>query len=297
MTLYRERKLPIRVILLIRVWESAITLKSLIDTGIESGFGDHWLKIGGVKMSVGGGISGSNAAFYMEYCDEPGNFGVIRIPYPDLVGLIKDSDRSGLQCAVHALGDRDLDMVIHAFRAALKGSNTDLRHRVEHAGNWCFTPERRKAFKELGLIPVPNINFLYTFGDALHVTLGESRIKDHFFPLKSMLEEGFLLVSGSDGPDLEPADPLRDIATAMNRRTEKGVEMSKWETIGFLDGLKMFTYNSAYLASEEEIKGSIEKGKLADLVVLNKNPLKEGIEGLSVDYTILDGKIVYRREH
>ncbi len=294
-TLRREKKLPIRVILLIRVWESEISLKNLLDTGIESGFGDNWLKIGGVKMSVGGGISGSNAAFYEEYCDEPGNFGVIRIPYPDLVGLIKDSDHSNLQCAVHALGDRDLDMVIHAFQAALKHSNSGLRHRVEHAGNWCFTPERRLAFKELDLIPVPNINFLYTFGDALHVTLGEYRIKNDFFPLKSMLEEGFLLVSGSDGPDLEPADPLRDIGIAMNRRTEKGILMGSGEAIGFLDGLKMFTYNAAYLASEEEYKGSIEKEKLADLVILNKNPLLEGAESLLVDYTILDGKIVFKR--
>jgi predicted amidohydrolase YtcJ len=296
MTLYREKKLPIRVILLIRVWESEISLQSLLDTGIESGFGNSWLKVGGVKMSVGGGISGSNAAFYEEYCDEPGNFGVIRIPYPDLVGLIRDSELSGLQCAVHALGDRDLDMVIHAFRTALNGSNSGLRHRVEHAGNWCFTPERRMDFRDLGLIPVPNINFLYTFGDALHVTLGEYRIRDNFFPLKSMLEEGFLLVSGSDGPDLEPADPLRDIGTAMNRRTENGIEMSPEEAIGFLEGLRMFTYNAAYLASEERIKGSIEEGKLADLVVLNKDPLKEGIEDLMVDYTILDGKIVYKRE-
>jgi hypothetical protein len=111
-----------------------------------------------------------------------------------------------------------------------------------------------------------------------------------------MLEEGFLLVSGSDGPDLEPADPLRDIVTAMKRRTEKGVLMSPSEAIEFLDGLKMFTYNAAYLASEEEYKGSIEKGKLADLVVLNKNPLKEGAEDLLVDYTILGGKIVFKQE-
>jgi predicted amidohydrolase YtcJ len=82
----------------------------------------------------------------------------------------------------------------------------------------------------------------------------------------------------------------------MNRRTGKGIEMSPWEAIGFLDGLKMFTYNAAYLASEEHNKGSIEKGKFADLVVLNKNPLKDGVEDMLVDYTILDGEIVFKRE-
>ena len=298
MILHRRGELRVRVVLLVRVWESKIELDHLLNMGLMSGFGDNWLKVGGVKMSVGGGISGSNAAFYDEYCDEPGNFGVIRIPYPDLVSLIRRANAGGLQCAVHALGDRDLDMVIHAFKAALKGSSHDLRHRVEHAGNWCFTPERRTAFRELGLIPVPNINFLYSFGDAVQVTLGPERVAEHFFPLKTMREEGFLLASGSDGPDLEPADPLRDIATAMLRRTENGVEMAPEEALGFTEALEMFTRNSAYLAFEEGIKGSIEKGKLADLVVLNGNPLTlgpENIRDLKVDCTIIDGKIVYTR--
>jgi predicted amidohydrolase YtcJ len=299
MTLRQRGELGVRVVLLVRVWESEIELDHLLNMGLMSGFGDNWLKVGGVKMSVGGGISGSNAAFYEEYCDEPGNFGVIRIPYPDLVSLIRRAHAGGLQCAVHALGDRDLDMVINAFKAALKGSSHGFRHRVEHAGNWCFTPERRAAFRELGLNPVPNINFLYTFGDAVQVTLGPGRVSEHFFPLKTMREEGFLLVSGSDGPDLEPADPLRDIATAMQRRTEKGVEMSPEEALGFTEALEMFTCNSAYLASEEDNKGSIEKGKLADLVVLDRDPLTlgpENVRDLKVDYTIIDGKIMYARE-
>lgn len=299
MTLRRQGQLRVRVVLLIRVWESNVELDHLLNLGLESGFGDNWLKVGGVKMSVGGGISGSNAAFYEEYCDDPGNFGVIRIPYPDLVSLIRRAHGGHLQCAVHALGDRDLDMVIHAFKAALKGSTIDLRHRVEHAGNWCFTPERRVMFKSLNLNPVPNINFLYTFGDAIQMTLGPERTRDHMFPLKTMKEEGFLLVSGSDGPDLEPADALRDIATAMQRRTEKGLEIAPEEALGFTDALTMFTKNPAYLAFEEEVKGTIKEGKLADLAVLNLNPTKltvDQMRDLKVDYTILDGKLVYSRE-
>ena len=292
-------ELPVRVRLLVRVWESAIDLDTLLTLGFESGFGDEWLKIAGVKMSVGGGISGSNAAMYQEYSDEPGNFGVIRIPYPDLVDLISRANEGGLQCAVHALGDRDLDMVINAFEAAFrKKPGRDLRHRVEHAGDWLFTPERRRRFRELGLIAVPNINFLYTFGDGVRVTLGPERIGEDIFPLRSMLDEGMLLVSGSDGPNLEPAAPLRDVGTAVLRRTEHGVEMDPSEAITVMEALRMFTINAAYIEFEEGIKGSIEAGKLADLAVLDRDPLTvppEEIKDIKVDMTIIDGKIAYTR--
>jgi predicted amidohydrolase YtcJ len=297
--LLERGELPVRVRLLVRVWESAIDLDELLNIGFESNFGDEWLKIAGVKMSVGGGISGSNAAMYQEYSDEPGNFGVIRIPYPDLVDLISRANEGGLQCAVHALGDRDLDMVINAFEAAFRSKpGRELRHRVEHAGDWLFTPERRRRFRELGLIAVPNINFLYTFGDGIKVTLGPERTGEDIFPLRSMLKEGMLLVSGSDGPNLEPAAPLRDVGTAVLRRTELGVEMNPSEAITVIEALRMFTINAAYIEFEEEVKGSIEPGKLADMTVLDRDPLTvppEEIKSIRVDMTIIDGMIAYTR--
>jgi predicted amidohydrolase YtcJ len=297
--LFERGELLVRVRLLVRVWESHIGLDSLLDIGFESNFGNEWLKIAGVKMSLGGGISGSNAALYQEYSDEPGNFGVIRIPYANLVDLITKANEGGLQCAVHALGDRDLDLVINAFEAAFKRrSGKALRHRVEHAGDWFFTLERRRKFREMGLIAVPNVNFLYTFGDGVLVTLGPERTSKDFFPLRSMLDEGMLLVSGSDGPNLEPAAPLRDIGTAILRKTELGVEMDASEAIEVMDALRMFTINAAYLEFEEDIKGSIEIGKLADLAVLNKNLMAvtpEEIRGIKVDMTLIDGKVAFIR--
>jgi len=298
--LMTKGELPIRVRLYIRVWESQIGLDTLLNLGIQSNFGDRWLKIAGVKMSVGGGISGSNAALYKEYSDEPGNFGVIRIPQPDLVDLISKANESGLQCAVHALGDKDLDLVLDAFEVAFKRKNGKaLRHRVEHAGDWFLTPERRQRIGELGLIPVPNINFLYTFGDGVMVTLGPERALESAFPLRSMLKEGLLLVSGSDGPNLEPADPLRDIGTAVLRRTEHGLEVNPSETIPVEEALRMFTINAAYTEFEEANKGSIEPGKLADLVVLERDPLSvkpEEIKDIGVVMTIIDGEIAYKNE-
>ncbi|MCZ2809666.1 MAG: amidohydrolase [Candidatus Bathyarchaeota archaeon] len=299
--LYLQGELPLRVRILIRIVESSIDLDTLLQLGLESNFGNEWLKIGGTKMSVGGGISGSNAALYEEYADEPGNYGVIRIPQPLLVDLISKCNENRLQCHVHALGDKDLDLVIQAFEAAaMDTSIKELRHRVEHAGCWLFTPERRRKFRELGLIAVPNINFLYSFGDGVIVTLGPKRIEKDIFPLKSMLKEGMLLVSGTDGPGLEPCDALRDIGTAILRKTEKGVELDPTEAITVMDGIRMFTINQAYIAFEEKIKGSIEPNKLADLVVLAEDPLTtqpEQLKDIQVDVTILDGKVAYEREN
>lgn len=297
--LFAKGELPIRVRLLIRIIESEIDLDTLLKLGLRSNLGNEWLKIGGTKMSVGGGISGSNASLYEEYSDELGNYGVIRIPQPLLNELVSKCNKNGIQCHVHALGDKDLDMTIQAFELAAKEKPTkDLRHRVEHAGCWLFTPERRRKFRELGLIAVPNINFLYSFGDGVLVTLGPKRTAKDIFPLKSMLREGMLLVSGTDGPELEPCDALRDIGTAIIRKTEKDVDIDPSEAITVMDGIRMFTINQAYVAFEENVKGSIEPGKLADLVVLAEDPLivpPERFKDIEVDMTILDGKIAYER--
>lgn len=295
LVLYEKGELPLRMRFYVRCWESKIDLDSILNLGLSSGFGNEWLKIAGLKMSLGGGISGSNAALYDEYSDEPGHFGVLRIPWKDLIYMLKKANEHGFQCAVHALGDRDLDMVINALEVAHKSvpPKKDLRHRVEHAGCWMFTPERRQRFRELGLIAVPNIVFIYEFGDGVRVTLGPERTTKDIFPFKSMLEEGMILVDGSDWN----ADPLRDIMHAVVRKTELGVEIDPSESISVMDAIRMKTINVAYAEFEENIKGSIEPGKLADLAVLEEDPLTippEKIKDITVYMTIIDGKIAYK---
>jgi predicted amidohydrolase YtcJ len=107
-----------------------------------------------------------------------------------------------------------------------------------------------------------------------------------------------MLTSGSDGPNLEPAAPLRDIGTAVIRKTELGVEMDSKEALSVMDAIKMFTINAAYLEFEEDHKGSIEQGKIADMVVLSEDPLSishDILKKIEVDMTIIDGKIAYIR--
>lgn len=139
--LQREGRLHARVTLLPRVIESHIGSKSLIELGLITGFGDEWLRIGGVKMSIDGGITGRNACFYEPYEDDPHNHGIIRIPQDELNETVLKCHQAGLRCCVHAIGDRAFDMGLDAYENAIQQSpRKDHRHRIEHMGNWLSTP-------------------------------------------------------------------------------------------------------------------------------------------------------------
>lgn len=293
-----EGRLPLRVRLLVRVIESDITIDPLLSLGLTTGFGDDWLSIGGVKMSIDGGITGRNAAFSEGYADEPGHHGVIRIPQGLLEETISKAHRAGLQCHVHAIGDIAHDMVLQAFDKVLKEApRRDHRHRIEHMGMWCFTPDRRKKTKELGLIPLLNPSVLAGMGEFLLSCLGPERSRD-LYPMKTLLKEGFRFSIGSDGPGYWPVNPLRDAWACVTHKTEKGNVVSPQERITLQEALRLVTIDAAWVAFEEDMKGSIEPGKLADMVVLSKDPFSAPIDevrDLEVDMTVLDGEVVYRR--
>jgi len=292
-----DGRLPLRVRLLVRVIESDITIDPFLELGLMTGFGDEWLSIGGVKMSIDGGITGRNAAFYEGFADEPGHHGVIRIPQELLEDTIFKAHNAGLQCHVHAIGDIAHDMVFKAFNKILgEIPRKDHRHRIEHLGMWCFTPNRRKKTKELSLIPVLNPSVLAGMGEFLLSCLGPERSID-LYPMNTLLSEGFRFTIGSDGPGYWPVNPLRDVWACVAHKTEKGNTVSPEERINLEQALRLVTIDAAWAAFEEEIKGSIEVGKLADMVILCKDPYNipvDEVKDLKVHMTILDGKIVHQ---
>jgi predicted amidohydrolase YtcJ len=152
--------------------------------------------------------------------------------------------------------------------------------------------------KKMGIVPVPNINFLYYFGDALMITIGEERMIDAF-PFKMMKDAGIRYTSGTDAPGYMPVDVLRDIWTCVSRKTWDGKKISLDQAISVMEAIRIFTIDAAYSGFEEDIKGSIEVGKLADIIVLADNPLKvklDDIKDIEVDYTIVNGEIMYQRQ-
>jgi predicted amidohydrolase YtcJ len=294
-----EGDLKMRIHMLVRAYESKIKAESLLNAGFRTGFGSPWLKVGGIKLSIDGGMTGCNAAFYEPYCHEPWNTGVVRIPQETLDDLVMRFHRVGDRMCVHAIGDKAFDMILDAYEKALKKyPREDHRHRIEHGpSNYLCTPERLRRMKELGIFPVPNINFLYYFGDPLMVALGEKRMIDAF-PFKMLKDAGIRFTSGTDAPGYMPIDVLRDIWSCVARKTWNGDVISPGQAVSVMDAIKIFTINAAYCGFEEDIKGSIEVGKLADLIVLNENPLGvdvDDIKDIEVDYTIVNGDVMYSR--
>jgi predicted amidohydrolase YtcJ len=294
-----EGTLPIRVSLLIRVIEAAIRKESLLNLGIKTGFGNDWLRIGGVKMSIDGGITGRVAKFYEPYVDDPCHEGLIRIEQDELDETVAAYHEAGHRVCIHAIGDVAMDMALRSLEKALKASpRDDHRHRVEHLGNWLVNDERMDIITRNGILPVPNIPFMHYIWESLQACIGDARL-ERSFNVKDMLDAGLQITSGSDGPAYWPLDSLRDLGTAVSRRTWTGKTVGADQAIGVDEAVRMFTINAAYNAFEEKIKGSIETGKLADFAVLAENPHEvapENIKDIPVDMTVVNGQVAFLRQ-
>jgi predicted amidohydrolase YtcJ len=295
--IYREDRLPARVSLLPRVIESHIESKSLIELGLITGFGNEWLRVGGVKMSIDGGITGRNACFYDPYEDDEHNCGIIRIQQDELSETVLRCHNAGLRCCVHAIGDRAFDMALDAYENAIeKSPRKDHRHRIEHMGNWLSTPERMGRMVRSGLIAIPNIAIGYYVGDAILDCVGEKRLTKAF-PFRTLLKNGVTIAGGSDSPGYWPVDPLRDIAACVSRKMRWGDFWVPEERISLAEAFAMHTTTAAYAGFEETYKGTLEAGKLADVAVLAEDPFAiqpERIKDLKVEMTVVGGEVKYR---
>ena len=290
-----EGRLPLRVLVAIRVVESKFTLKMLTDLGLENNFGDNWLKITGIKMSVDGGMTGKAAKVYKHYVGEPDNYGVIRIPQGQLNRIVYEGQKAGLRSLIHAIGDEAYDMAIRAIENALKKMPLeDHRHRIEHGGNNWNTPERLEKVKKLGVILATNPHFIFNIADAYQSYLGADRMKNSF-RFRTLLDMGIKLTAGADAD----YPPLEGIQCYVTKKTKEAVILTPDEKLTPLEAIRLFTMDNAYGGFEEDIKGSIEAGKLADMVILSNDPTTvsaEKIKDIKVDMTIIDGKIIYERK-
>ena len=280
---------------------------AVLKTGISTGFGDDWIRVGGLKFILDG-VWGTTAAVYKPFWKGsgttwiPDNTGGVSRNQEVLNREILEAHKAGWQVWVHANGDRAQDMVLTAVEAAQKAyPRPDARHRIEHFGHFLTqdpqrTEERLARMKRDGVIPSPQVAFLWRLTDE---NLKEPDVK--FFPLATLIKMGFHPAGGSDtlGTQNFATNPLFTISVAVNRKTKYGSPANAEEAISRMDALRMLTTWAAYAGFQEKSRGSIETGKLADLVVLSGDPLTapaEHILDIQVDYTILDGKIAYQRE-
>jgi len=280
---------------------------AVLKAGISTGFGDDWLRVGGLKIILDG-VWGTTAAVYKPFWQGsgttwiPNNLGGVSRDQETLNREILAAHKAGWQVWVHANGDRAQDMVLTAVEAAQKAfPRPDARHRIEHFAHFLTqdpqrTEERLARMKRDGVIPSPQVAFLWRLTDE---NIQEPDVK--FFPLATLIKLGFHPAGGSDtlGTQNFATNPLFSISVAVNRKTKYGKPANPEEAISRMDAIRMFTTWAAYAGFIEKTRGSIEVGKLADLVVLSGDPLQappDHILDLHVDYTILDGKIAYQRQ-
>ena len=266
---------------------------------LKTPFGSDYLKIGGLKGFVDGSLGSATAYFFEPYTDDPKNRGLLApqmFPEGIMEKRILEADRAGLQVAIHAIGDRANSLLLDLYEkaAALNGPR-DRRWRIEHAQH--LRPQDIARFGKLGVIASVQPYHAYDDGRWAEKKIGKERSRGTY-AFRSLLDGGAVLAFGSDWT-VAPLDPISGIYAAVTRATSDGKNPGGWvpeEKISLDDAIKGYTTGGAYAEFAEKDKGTIQSGKLADIIVLDKDLFKVPADDLldvKVVLTIVGGKIVH----
>lgn len=271
-------------------------IDSFLATGLHTGCGDSRFRIGPIKLMLDGSSSGPSAAVIDGYTHEPDNHGIQVWTQEETDAAILKAHRAGFQITSHAVGDQAVTMIVSAVEKALAAyPRENHRHRIEHCG--LTNPDLVARIAKLGMVPVSNPAFITINGTDYNRYYG-GRVRG-MFPLKSYLEAGVTTALGSDAPITYP-DPMNSLYGALTRQDRKtGACAGENQKVALLEALRMFTYNGAYASFEEDVKGSLEPGKLADIVILDQDLLAcppERIQEVTVRRTLVGGRTVYTKE-
>jgi predicted amidohydrolase YtcJ len=276
--------------------------KNLAAVGITADFGGEKLHIGGLKGFADGSLGSTTALFFHPYLDAPNTSGLAApdmIPESKMQERIVDADKAGLQIAVHAIGDKANKLILDMYEHAEQVNGPrDRRFRIEHAQH--LRQEDIPRFARLHVIASMQPYHAIDDGRWAWKRVGPEVIRGTY-AFRSLLDSGATLAFGSDW-DVAPMEPLLGIYAAATRRTLDGKNPDGWvpeQKITVAEAIRAYTMGSAYASFDEKIKGSIEPGKLADLIVLSDDILHidpASIEHTRVELTVFDGRIIYDRE-
>lgn len=288
-----EGTLPLRVSL----YFPAEALDCAAQIGVCSGFGDAWIRTGGIKAFVDGALGSQTAAMLQPY-EGGDNTGVLMADQEELLELVTNATRAGLALALHAIGDRAILMALDAFQAVKRDFRGPWpRHRIEHAQH--FHPDDIHRCARLEIIASVQPAHLLADIDTSERYVG-SRGR-WAFPLQSLAQAGVVLAGGSDAP-VETMDPLVGFRSALLRRRHDGTPAEGWypaERLTARQALRAYTIDGAYAGGEERDRGSLEAGKLADFIVLSRDLAAtppEALEEVRVLATEVDGRVVHDPE-
>lgn len=296
---YGLGKLGVRMYVMVTGWD-----RDLVHEWMRKGpeiDPKSWLTIRSIKLNCDGAL-GSRGAWLLEpYTDRPDFYGMATLSMDTVLATSRKGLKAGFQVCSHAIGDRANREILDRYEMAMNENPDvkDTRFRIEHAQH--LNPTDIPRFAKLGVIPAMQAIHMSSDRPWAIDRLGEKRIKEGAYMWQSLLKSGAKIVNGTDAP-VEPVNPIPSFYASVSRMTLKGEPEGGYEPEEKMtreQALRSYTLDAAYGAFEEKIKGSIEKGKLADFAVLSKNimtiPEKE-ILTTEVVTTIVGGKVVYEKK-
>lgn len=302
MTVYQQLKKEGNFKLKMRLWLWALDQMgwqgvedAALDLGIESGFGDDYLNVQGLKYMLDGSVGGRTAAVAESFENEEDNLGILYMSQERISKHVKKAVKHNLRVSVHGIGERALDMAVEAITTAeTKEMNQTMRHRIEHVT--LATEEHMQRMAEHKIIAASSVGFIYSIGDSYIANLGEKRA-EQVFPHASFKKYGLVAPGNSDLP-VSNGNPIYGIYSAVTRKTIGGQQMGTKEAISVEDAFKAYTIDAAYAGFDEGIIGSLALGKYADFIVLDENPFEiqpDDLKNLSVLQTFVEGNNVYTK--
>lgn len=286
-----ERKLKLRTSMMIHV----NLLQTIIDLGIKQGFGNDRLRVGPIKIFIDGSLIGRTAAVSQPFLEDPrdDNLGLFMMPREEFENYVWQAHSAGFQIAVHAIGDRAVEMVLDAYEKALQRMpRADHRHRIEHCG--ILRPDLIERIARMHVLAVSQPIFITEYGDGFIRHLGMSRIQ-LTYPFRSLLDAGITLVFSSDCP-VSAFEPLKSIKAAVTEKTGSGRSYALEEAISVEEALPLYTVAGAYATFEEHKKGQLKENMLADFAILEEDPRQvdpERLDQIKISRTIIGGETVY----
>ncbi len=288
----REEEMPLGVYLDI-FWQAFGELR---ERGLRTGDGDDLLRIGAVKLFADGSLGAATAALSEPYADEPGNTGILVMQPDELERAVSDCHLAGMQVAIHAIGDRAIELGLRAIgRALQQHPRQDARHRLIHCQ--VMRQDLVEGFLRYGVVADIQPKFVGTDQRWAEARLGKERLR-WAYAWRSMWEAGLKLAGGSDCP-VEPLNPAYGLHAAVTRCDLSGQPEGGWQPqqrLSAEQALHLFTAGAAYASFEERKRGTIQPGAIADLVALDGDPVTvepDRLKDLRVLATVAQGRVVY----
>ncbi len=267
--------------------------QTLKQAGISTGYGDNMIRIGGAKYFVDGSASERTMRMTQAYEGRPDDFGILVITQEEIDAAVDDAVANDYRIGFHANGDEAIDMVLKAYERALKDWRGESpRFRIEHCS--LVNPSLLARIKAVGAIPAPFYTYAYYHGEKWS-EYGEERM-NWMFAHRSFLDYGIPVAPASDYTP-GPYDPLMALQSMVTRKDYLGNVWGESQRITLDEAIRICTMHGAYASCEEDIKGSITPGKLADMVLLAQDPHDvdpDTIKDIQVARTIMGGRTTYQ---